>query len=325
MDSRKDHPHQPAAVATAAPAFPLLALPQTVEGWRRSADARRIDPGAIFEYMDGAGELYLAYRFDHLDVIEYRSDPGGDILVELYWMRTSDDAFGLLSGDWGGEPVDLGGSLSASHSPWPRALYGAGLLRVWSGELYARILAVRESGPARRAVLSLGRAIATRPTAGRAAPLPPRLAAAVAAASAPGFAIRADRLCFFRSHLVLNSAYFLSQRDVLGLGPAVEAVVVPWERPAAGGAASSRATIIAVRYPSAAAAAEALARFRREYLRDEGALADSGVRHLEDGWAAFRLAGRGVALVFDAPDRTAAEGLLAATTAAVEPAEAPHE
>jgi len=303
---------------TAGPAPANPALPAEVAGWTRAGAGRRIDPAAIFEYMDGAGELYLAYRLDHLDVVEYRSDAGGDILVELYRMRSSDDAFGLLSGDWGGEAVDLGGG---SAGPWPSALYGSGLLRVWSDDLYARVLASRESEPARRAVLALGRAIAR----GRAAPAPPGLAASVAAASAPGFAVRADRLCFFRSHLVLNSVYFLSQRDVLGLDPSVEAVVAPFERGPAAGAPKARATVVAVRYPDAAAAGRALAGIRAEYLRDAGPAGTSGAQHLEDGWSAFRSAGSGLALVFEAPDRAAAEALLAAAAAALESAEVRRE
>jgi len=84
-----------------------LSLPQSVGAWSRTGALRRIDAAGIFEYMDGAGELYLAYRFDHLDIADYASPAQGEILVELYWMRTSDDAYGLLSGDWGGEPVAL--------------------------------------------------------------------------------------------------------------------------------------------------------------------------------------------------------------------------
>jgi len=61
--------------------------------------------------MDGAGELYLGYRFDHLESYEYEVQSEKNILVELYFMKTADDAFGLLSLDWGGEPVDLGQTL----------------------------------------------------------------------------------------------------------------------------------------------------------------------------------------------------------------------
>ena len=82
-----------------------LNLPETIGAWSRPESSKKIDPTNIFKYMNGAGELYLGYRFDHLEVFDYTSKNSGNILVELYFMDTSDDAFGLLSLDWGGEPV----------------------------------------------------------------------------------------------------------------------------------------------------------------------------------------------------------------------------
>ena len=45
-------------------------LPKTAGAWTRPDAPRRIDETSIFSYMDGGGELYLGYRFDHLDVYE---------------------------------------------------------------------------------------------------------------------------------------------------------------------------------------------------------------------------------------------------------------
>ena len=76
-----------------------IALPKTIDGWTRPDQPRRITADTIFDYMDGAGELYIGYRFRYLDVIEYTSSDEDQILVELYWMESSNDAFGLLSRD----------------------------------------------------------------------------------------------------------------------------------------------------------------------------------------------------------------------------------
>jgi hypothetical protein len=65
-------------------------------------------------------------------------------------MRDERDAFGLLSLDWGGEPVTL---KTESHEPASgndivpphRALYGKGLLRAWAGNLYIRIMAFQDT------------------------------------------------------------------------------------------------------------------------------------------------------------------------------------
>jgi hypothetical protein len=126
-----------------------ISLPKTIGDWSRPKSPRVIDSSNIFKYMNGAGELYVGYRFNHLEVFDYTSENQDDILVELYFMETPDDAFGLLSLDWGGDPVDLNhlskNKVTHSVAPSDRALYGGGLLRIWSDNLYARVMAFRET------------------------------------------------------------------------------------------------------------------------------------------------------------------------------------
>ena len=141
-----------------------IALPKTVGDWHRLEPPRIIDSTNIFKYMNGAGELYLGYGFEYLEVFDYTNENKNDILVELYFMASPDDAFGLLSLDWGGDVVSLGdpsekGSKQPPVSP-VRALYGAGLLRIWSDNLYVRVMALRETPASKQAVITLGRAIA---------------------------------------------------------------------------------------------------------------------------------------------------------------------
>ena len=48
-------------------------LPESVVAWSRSESSKIIDSTNIFNYMNGAGELYLGNRFDHLEVFDYMS------------------------------------------------------------------------------------------------------------------------------------------------------------------------------------------------------------------------------------------------------------
>jgi hypothetical protein len=49
----------------------VVSLPKRAGPWVRPDQPRRITEDTIFDYMDGAGQLYLAYRFGHLEVYEY--------------------------------------------------------------------------------------------------------------------------------------------------------------------------------------------------------------------------------------------------------------
>ncbi|NWG13331.1 MAG: hypothetical protein HXY20_07345 [Acidobacteria bacterium] len=311
-----------------APSEAPVRLPASIGKWSLKPGPRVITAKTIFDYMDGAGELYLAYRFRQLDVYEYSAKGGPDILVELYWMETSDDAFGLLSGDWGGEAVKVQnrGAGGPKIRLWPRALYGAGLLRIWSDNLYARVLAQNEDAASRKAVLGIGSAIVQ----GRRDPPPPRLAAAMPATVEPAFRLREDRLCYFRSHLVLNSAYFLATSNILELGPQTEAVTAPYAGPArAGTKAQARLLVVSYRHP--AAALKALARFSRTYLPERKPAApqvSAGARsvlRIEDGWLGYQNSGPFLVFVFECPSREAADAFLTQTTRSITGMEGSHE
>ena len=305
-------------------------LPRTFGPWTRPDSSRRIDARSIFDYMDGAGELYLAYGFDHLDVVEYGSADQGSILVELYWMRTPADAFGLLSGDWGGEPVGLqaeaASTTSASPVPPHRALYGAGLLRLWSDSLYARVLASRETAASREQVLAIGRTI----VAGRNEAPYPALISALPRASGPAYRLLPGRTTYLRSHLVLNSTYFLSAENILDLDVTSEAVVATYES-SVPAPPRHQVRLLLVRYRDEATARAAAARFRDAYFpetrkrADHGTGPSSALQHVEDGWAGYQQKGRCLAAAFEVQDSDLARTFVRRALEELARLEAAHE
>jgi hypothetical protein len=235
-------------------------------------------------------------------------------------METSDDAFGLLSNDWGGETIDLGsyrpGESKEAVAPRRRALYGEGLLRVWSDDLYVRVMAYRASEASRRAVLEIGCAI----VAGRRNPPEPALLKLLPREVAQSYRLRPDRLCYFRSHLVLNSVYFLSTGNILNLGKEAEAATVPYEATAGSGKRSAFRALL-IRYSGEAGSRAALRRFLETYVPEKTksaskkAQGDEGVFEIEDGWMGYGLEHAHLALVFECPSAEAAHSFLSQTAA----------
>ncbi|MFC1580932.1 DUF6599 family protein [Thermodesulfobacteriota bacterium] len=292
------------------------ALPETIGSWTRPDAARIIDSSNIFKYMNGAGELYLAYGFDRLEVYEYTSDQHDSILVEVYFMKTSNDAFGLLSMDWGGEPVAIhAGNPSPSNpavSPTVRALYGQGLLRIWADTVYARVMAYRETAESKQAVLSLGRKIGE----GRKVPGEPALLKILPEAVESTWKLKKDRVAYLRSHLVLNSIYYLSHQNILRLDHSTEAVTATYES-ISGAGAGKKVQLLFVRYANTEHALEALSYFHSTYLHDHKKEFNKRTTdkrgnffHIEDGWMGYLRDGRCLAVVFECPDRRTAESFL---------------
>jgi len=293
-----------------------LNLPKTIGVWNRPESPQVITSKNIFKYMNGAGELYLGYRFRHLEVFDYTSANQNNILVELYFMETSDDAYGLLSLDWGGESVSYSDSSAITSNPSPAsattALYGAGLLRVWSDKLYARVIAYSETPASKQAVLALGRAIAVN----RKNAPQPELVNILPLQVGSDWKLRNDRLSFFRSYLVLNSIYYLSEKNILDLDLSTEAIIAPYEH-ISNATDRKRSRLLLVKYENHERARKALNHFHDIYLPEfkKELTADSAIKipslfKLEDGWLAYKLINNYITVVFECSDQESAKQII---------------
>jgi hypothetical protein len=68
-----------------------------ITGWKRSAEIQTFDPKTLYEYINGAADLYLACDFEELKVAEYLNEKKASVIVEIYRHRTPRDAFGIYS------------------------------------------------------------------------------------------------------------------------------------------------------------------------------------------------------------------------------------
>jgi hypothetical protein len=294
-----------------------VTLPKTMSVWTRPDSVRIIDSRNIFQYMNGAGELYLSYGFDHLEVYEYTAADSQDgLLVEVYVMNTANDAFGLLSMDWGGEPVTIHASPSfktdSTVAPPTRALYGGGLLRLCADKIYARVMAYRETMDAKEAVLSLGRKIA----ADRKLPEEPELLKILPRTVNSSWKLRRDRIGYFRSHLVLNSLYYLSHQNILNLDHSTEAVTATYQNILDAGTSRS-VQLLSIKYATPEKAQNALDDFHNAYLHEhpKGVVPSATETHaeffrIEDGWLGYALNGAYLGIVFECPNRESAQSML---------------
>jgi len=71
-------------------------LPE-MDGWKKSEQVQIYKPATLYEYINGAAELYLSYNFQELQVGEYQNEKNASIIVEVYRHQTTNDAFGIYS------------------------------------------------------------------------------------------------------------------------------------------------------------------------------------------------------------------------------------
>lgn len=264
------------------------ASPEEVAGWRAEAPAARYDPQTIFDYIDGHGEVYLAYGMRSCAARRYAGPPGElGILLDVFEMGSAADAYGVFTHSREGEPAAVGEDSSL----------GAGTLAFWKGTTFVSITAERPSERALSAVLALGRAIAASLPAGGARPgLVARL---------PRDRLVERSVVYLRHPQILAAHLSLGSENVLGVAADTPAVVARYVRDAA------TAHLVLVDYRSAPAAAKARASFANAFEK-------AGTPPREDGWwASALLPGPGHAVVFviKASSKKVVEALLAEAAA----------
>jgi len=73
-----------------------LVFPE-VGGWKQDGKPQVFSPRTLYEYINGAADLYLTYEFQDLNVLEYKGGGKAAVTVEVYRHGDSTQAFGIYS------------------------------------------------------------------------------------------------------------------------------------------------------------------------------------------------------------------------------------
>ncbi len=273
------------AMAQSTSAAELQArLPTEISGWRAANGDRTFDEQTIFEYIDGAGELYRAYNMQYCLSRRYVKEGETVITLDVFDMGSSEDAFGVFTHDTDGERIDIGQD----------ARYRPGWLSFWQNRFYVSIYLEEESAAAEMAVKALGKRVAS--AAGKSGSRPQRLNLL------PQAGLDAGSIRYLHHPTVLNYHYYLFDENILRLSPQTDALLAHYHR------SGEQARLLLIWYPKTQAARKALAGFREHYLPD----ADSGgLARLENGtWSAVALYERLLTIVLEADSRRLAQNLI---------------
>jgi hypothetical protein len=263
---------------------PAPFLPEAAAGWQAEGPASTYDAETIFQYIDGLGEVYLAYDMTACHARRYRGPAGeGDIVADVFDMPTSGDAYGLYTHSREGTVVDVGQDAS----------FGYGSLLFWKGRRFVSVQAEVQSEGARDAAMAIGRAVAeATPEEGDRPPLVARL---------PSPGLDPQSVVYLHHPQILDAHARLGPGNLLGVGRSTPAVMGRYRR------GDATVEMVLVEYPDEEAAAAA-----RVAFGDRFSTTGTPVRR-EDGWyGVTAVAGPGhlSAFVIRATSREAARELL---------------
>jgi hypothetical protein len=224
-------------------------VPGSIGAWRadpQTADAV-YDSDTVFDYMDGAGEVFRQYAYKQMFVRRLVDGSGDEMTVEVYDMGTPADAFGIFARFRSGEPAGIG-----QGSAWV-----TGQLNFWKGRFYVSVYTFQGRSESTDEILSAGRSIAEAIAETGPFPAVVRLL--------PVDDLVPETIRYFHTHTELNRHFFLADDDVLGLAGTAEAALAHFRRE------EEYAILLLVLYPEAGAATSAAESAHRVLMPESGA------------------------------------------------------
>ena len=259
-------------------------VPHEVNGWKAKSKDQTFVGKSIFKYIDGAGEVYLAYGFRKVLVRRFSKLGEPDIIVELFDMGSSNDAYGAFSHDREIETNEVG--QGSEHR--------GGLLSFWKDKYLVTVFAEGESRASQSTILDLSKLIAKEIKDSGEKPELLNLL--------PTKGQLTNSIRYFHTHSILNYHYYLSEDNILNLSERTECVLAKYE------IRQKRTILLLVRYFGNAEAEAAYNAFIKYYLPEAKV---ANIAQTENGkWTALRKTDQYLAIVFDAPNDADALSLL---------------
>jgi hypothetical protein len=242
-------------------------IPDEVNGWKRR-EVSFYDKRNIFDYIDGAGELYISYNFRLLMSARYEKIGAPAIIVDLFDMGSSEDAFGVFTFERGEESAGIG----------QNSYYRGGLLTFWKSQFFVSIYAEEENEETKNAIFQIAREIEN---------------SIKEEGKLPGLInlindfVDKDSVKFFHDQNILNSHYFLSYENILNLGKDTNAVA---------GKSGKGEFVLIVSYPNEIKAKSAYRKFLSSFMPGS----TKGFEKMENGkWSGIGIHKEILILVFD--------------------------
>jgi hypothetical protein len=119
----------------------------SIKGWDREINDIVYDNYTLWEYIDGAADIYLSYDFENLFIATYTDSEGKKINVELYRHSSPENAFGIYSAERMTDYsfVDVG----------VQGYYESGILNFLSGQYYVKMASAGRPEAGKEAFLEI--------------------------------------------------------------------------------------------------------------------------------------------------------------------------
>jgi hypothetical protein len=259
-------------------------LPAEVQNWKAANQGDFYDEQTIYDYMNGAGEIYKQYAFRNLFSLRYENPGNPGITLEIFDMSTSDDAYGIFSYIRSGEAINIGRE---------GADMGAAFA-FWKGNFFVYLKTELETALSRKALLELAKFVegAIKQAGSRPAIL----------THLPQQNLIEKEIRYLRSFILLNFHYFIATENILQIDSTTRVVLAPYQKQ------DNKVHLLLIQYPSEFEAESARQNFFEHYRPGSS---QSHIFQIENGkWCAAAKMKNFLSIVFDAGTKEEAAEML---------------
>jgi hypothetical protein len=259
-------------------------IPESLGGWSKTEADQFYNRENLYDYIDGGAELYLSYGFQSLINRTYTQPRQPDIILDIFDMGSSQNAFGVFSHSREKVEKEFGQG----------SQYTAGSLLFWKDRYFISILASPETPESSRAIKKLAGTIESHIE--KEGPLPALVYLL------PQDSLIEESVRYFKHYIWLNSYYFIADQNILHIDENTNAVLAKYREN------NGKSLLLLVQYPDAESAKVAYQDFVKIYLLG---VSDPAAVQLEDGsWTGIRLQANLIVAVFNSTSRESVNDLI---------------
>lgn len=228
-------------MAAQTDADPANALPKNVDGWQIASSDRTFNNETLFDYIDGGAELFLSFGFTKVFNRIYSRENQPDIMVDVFYMNSSYDAFGVFSYSGGKIENNFGQQSHRSH----------GAILFWKDNFYISIISNTETEESRNAIAKIAKIIDKS--------IPEKGALPEILNYLPAEFLDKEIIRYFRHYIWLNSHLFISNENILNVDQQTECVLAQY------GQEKNKCVLLIIKYPNREDASSAAEKFIKNY------------------------------------------------------------
>ncbi len=204
---------------------PAAYLPENINGWETGGD-RTFNEETLYNYIDGGAELFLSFGFTKVFNRIYTCENQAEIIVDIFFMNTSYDAFGVFS--------HSAGKIEHEFGQQSQTLEGAVIF--WKDNIYVSIMSSPETPESKTTITELARIIEESiPYTGKFPSIIEHL---------PQKYLAGESIRYFRHYIWQNASCFISNENILNIDQNTQCISAQYND------SKNKAVLLLIRYSS---------------------------------------------------------------------------